>query len=64
MGVQGSPALERLLEAVLERGLMVTPIPAWNTVTPGYWITLGPGPVETAEAVEEKPAGEIGGIGA
>lgn len=61
MGQQGSPALERLLEAVIERGLMVTPIPAWNTTESGYWITLGPGPVETTE---EKPVGEIGGIGA
>ena len=62
MGEQGSPALDRLLEAVLERGLVITPRPGHGYRPPSYSVMIGP-PVEEETEEDSRPTGRIGGLG-
>lgn len=62
MGEQGSPALDRLLEAVLERGLVITPKPGHGLLPPSYVVRIAP-PVEEETGEDDRPTGRIGGLG-
>lgn len=55
MGEQGSPALDRLIEAVLERGLVITPA--------GHSYTIRVAPPVEEETEDSRPEGRIGGLG-
>ena len=61
MGEKGSPALDRLLEAVIERGLVITPVPGHGYHPPSYRVKIAPAKEEEEE--HSRPEGRIGGLG-
>lgn len=63
MGAEGSPALDRLLEAVFERGLVISPVKGHGYRPPSYSVKIGPPVEEETEEDDSRPAGRIGGLG-
>jgi hypothetical protein len=61
VSAEGSNPLEELVQAVLERGVTVTPIAQWNHIGPvGWLVQVSPADEAEGEVNDDRPEGRIG----